>query len=203
MSATSLQDLYLQKLQMLLDAEQQTLQAMPDLIERVENEQLREVLDRHYRQTENHIERLRLLFDAHRQISGRMDCLSMRALIDETQGLLPGIEDSDTLDAFIIGAIQGIEHYEMAAYGTARTWAQELGYEDDALLLQRTLDEEGDADRTLTTIAEQTVNPEASDGLDREVRIIGGGQADRAHHGERQETTRTSPQSIRSRADSM
>jgi ferritin-like metal-binding protein YciE len=201
MSATSLQDLYFQKLQLLLDAEQQILEALPDLIERVENEQLRESLDNHYRQTENHAERLHLLFDGHRQISGRVECLSMRALVEEARSLLSSIEDSDTLDAFILATLQGIEHHEISAYGTARTWAAQLGFEDDAIVLQRTLDDEGEVDHELTSIAERTVNPEATQRAEKEVRIYGGGRADRPQESERQVPTRTSSPTIRSRAD--
>jgi len=93
--------------------------------------------------------------------------------------MLPNIHDPDTRDAFIIGAQQAIEHHEIAAYGTARTWAQQLGLDDDADLLQQTLDEEGKADKMLSQIAEQSVNQQASQGADREVGISSGGQGDR------------------------
>jgi ferritin-like metal-binding protein YciE len=180
MPATSLNDLYLQKLQLLLDAEEQGLQAMPQLAQRVQNPELRNALETHRRQTEQHVQRLQRL--AQRRSQGPENtpangCISMRALIEEAQTILPTIDDPDTIDAFIIGAQQGIEHHEIAAYGTARSWAQELGYDEDADLLQQTLDEEGEADELLTQIAERRVNREASEGADRQVGIGGGQRA--------------------------
>lgn len=176
MPATSLNDLYLQKLQLLLDAEEQGLQAMPQLAQRVQNSELRNALETHRRQTQQHVERLQRL--AQRRAQGPENtpangCISMRALVEEAQTILPTIQDADTLDAFIIGAQQAIEHHEIASYGTARTWARQLGYDEDADLLQQTLDEEGRADELLTQIAERSVNREASQGADREVGIAG------------------------------
>ena len=186
MPARSLNDLYLQKLQLLLDAEQQGLQAMPQLAQRVQNPQLREALETHRRQTEQHVERLQRMVGSRGQGAENIPangCISMRALIEEAQTILPNIQDPDTIDAFIIGAQQAVEHHEIAAYGTARTWAQTLGFDEDADLLQQTLDEEGEADELLTQIAERSVNREASQGADREVGIASGGQGDRAASG--------------------
>jgi ferritin-like metal-binding protein YciE len=186
MPANSLNDLYLQKLQLLLDAEEQGVQAMPQLAQRVHNDELRRALENHRRESEQHVRRLQQL--AQRRAQGPENtpangCISMRALIEEAQTILPTIKDPDTIDAFIIGAQQAIEHHEIASYGTARTWAQELGYDEDADLLQQTLDEEGNADQMLTQIAERRVNREASQGADREVGIASG-QGDRASRGD-------------------
>jgi ferritin-like metal-binding protein YciE len=186
MPANSLNDLYLQKLQLLLDAEEQGVQAMPQLAQRVQNDELRRALENHRRESEQHVQRLQQL--AQRRAQGPENtpangCISMRALIEEAQTILPTIEDPDTIDAFIIGAQQAIEHHEIASYGTARSWAQELGYDEDADLLQQTLDEEGNADQMLTQIAERRVNREASQGADREVGIASG-QGDRASRGD-------------------
>ena len=181
MPATSLQDLYAQKLQLLLDAEQQGLNAMPQLVQQVRNEQLRSALQQHHRETEGHVQRLQQLA-SNRQSGQRTqnkECISMRALIQEAQQMLPNIQDPDTIDAFIIGAQQAIEHHEIAAYGTARTWARQLGFDEDADLLQQTLDEEGKADKMLSSIAERSVNQQASQGSEREVGINSGGQGDR------------------------
>jgi ferritin-like metal-binding protein YciE len=186
MPATSLNDLYLQKLQLLLDAEQQGLRAMPQLAQRVQNPQLREALEMHRRQTEQQVERLQRMVGERAQGPENVPangCISMRALIEEAQTILPNIQDPDTVDAFIIGAQQAVEHHEIAAYGTARTWAETLGFDEDADLLQQTLDEEGEADELLTQIAEQGVNQEASQGADREVEIERGGQGDRSSSG--------------------
>jgi ferritin-like metal-binding protein YciE len=184
MAATSLQDLYQQKLQLLLDAEQQGLDAMPQLAQRVHDDMLRDALERHRGQTQEQVQRLQQLL-TNRELSGRRrECTSMRALIDEARSTLQGIEDPDAIDAFVIGAQQAIEHHEIAAYGTARTWAKELGFDRDAALLQRSLDEEGDADKQLTKIAEQRVNERATRGTEREVAVRSGGHADRSQSGE-------------------
>jgi ferritin-like metal-binding protein YciE len=185
MPATSLNDLYLQKIQLLLDAEEQGLQAMPQLARRAQNPELRNALETHRRQTEEHVHRLQRL--ARQRAQGPENtpangCVSMRALIEEAQTILPTIQDADTADAFIIGAQQAVEHHEIASYGTARTWAQQLGYAEDADLLQQTLDEEGEADEQLTRIAERSVNREASHGAEREVGI-GGSERDRSPRG--------------------
>jgi ferritin-like metal-binding protein YciE len=184
MAATSLQDLYLQKLQLLLDAEQQGLDAMPQLAQMVQNEKLRDAMQMHRRQTEEQVQRLTQLIGNRGRAAQSRECVSMRALIEEAQTMLPNIQDPDTIDAFIIGAQQAMEHHEIAAYGTARSWAQQLGYDDDADVLQRTLDEEGEADKMLSKIAERSVNERASQGADREVDIASGGQGDRSQSGE-------------------
>ena len=97
--------------------------------------------------------------------------------------MLPRIQDPDTIDAFIIAAAQAVEHHEIAAYGTARAWAEQLGFTDDANVLQNTLDEENRADKLLSSIAERSVNEQASDSADREVQVRSGGHADRAQSG--------------------
>ncbi|MFL5617448.1 MAG: DUF892 family protein [Gemmatimonadaceae bacterium] len=186
MPATSLNDLYLQKLQLLLDAEEQGLQAMPQLAQRVKNPKLRKALEAHRRQTEQHVQRLQRL--AQRRAQGPENtpangCVSMRALVEEAQTILPTIQDADTTDAFIIGAQQAVEHHEIASYGTARTWAQHLGYDEDADLLQQTLDEEEDTDELLTQIAERSVNREASKGADREAGIASSSERERSTRG--------------------
>jgi len=184
MPATSLQDLYLQKLQLLIDAEQQGLEAMPQLAQTVRNDKLRDAMQMHRRQTEEQVQRLQQLIGNRGRPSTSRECVSMRALIEEAQTMLPMIQDPDTIDAFVIGAQQAMEHHEIAAYGTARSWAQQLGFDDDADVLQRTLDEEGEADKMLTQIAERSVNERASQGADREVGIASGGQGDRSRSGE-------------------
>jgi ferritin-like metal-binding protein YciE len=183
MPATSLNDLYLQKLQLLLDAEERGLQAMPQLAQRVRNAELRDALETHRRQTEQHVQRLQKLVQRRQQGPENLPangCISMRALIDEAQEILPTIQDADTLDAYIIGAQQAVEHHEIASYGTARTWARQLGFGEDADLLQQTLDEEGETDKRLTRIAERSVNREAMHGAEREVGIASAGEGDRA-----------------------
>lgn len=179
MSATSLQDLYHQKLQMMLDAELFALQSMPELVAKAQTEELRVRLEQHAQQTKEHVRRLEQLFDSHGRQPDPLESRSLRAVVEEARTILPGIEDADTRDAYIIASAQAIEHHEIAAYGTARTWAAELGLTDDAQILQRTLEEEKQADRMLTMVAEAIVNAEAAES-EREVEVSSGGRADRA-----------------------
>jgi ferritin-like metal-binding protein YciE len=178
MPATSLDDLYSQKLQLLLDAEQQGVDAIPQLAQAVRDTKLRDALEMHRHQSEEHVRRLERLIGARSRPAQNRECVSIRALIEETQSTLSTIQDPDTIDAYVIGAQQAIEHHEIASYGTARSWAQQLGFEDDATSLQRTLDEENEADELLTRIAEDRVNERATKG-DREVKVARGREADR------------------------
>jgi ferritin-like metal-binding protein YciE len=184
MPATSLDDLYSLQLQLLLDAEQQGLDAMPQFAQAVHDTKLRDALEMHRRQSEEHVRRLERLISARRGSAPNRKCVSMRALIEETQSTLATIQDPDTIDACVIGAQQAIEHHEIASYGTARAWAQQLGLEDDATALQRTLDEEGEANELLSIIAERRVNERAAQGSDREVELVRAGEADRARRDE-------------------
>jgi ferritin-like metal-binding protein YciE len=184
MQIMSLHGLYELKLRQTLDAEEQMADAGPHMAREVHNEPLRNALEEHLRQSEGHFTRLHRVME-HRGIEAKSkECVSGRALIKEAQTMLRSIEDDDTRDAFIICAQQGIEHHEIASYGTLRTWAEELGYLNDAVLLQQTLDEESQADETLSEIAERRVNAQASRGADREVGISSGGQGDRSRSGE-------------------
>jgi ferritin-like metal-binding protein YciE len=183
MPTTSLGDLYLQQLQLLRDAEKQGLDAMPHLAQLVRDTKLCDTLQTHRRQSQEHLRRLERLIGSRGQPARSGECVSMRALIEEALDTLATIEDPDTIDAFVIGAQQAIEHHEIAAYGTARSWARQLGFDEDANVLQQTLDEEGAADELLSTIAEGRVNERASQGAEREVEIARGGQADRSRIG--------------------
>jgi ferritin-like metal-binding protein YciE len=184
MQIMSLQGLYELKLRQTLDAEEQMADAGPHLAREVRNEELQSALEQHIRQSDGHITRLHRVME-HRGIEAKSkECVSARALIKEAQTTLRSIEDDDTRDAYIICAQQGMEHHEIASYGTLRTWAEELGYLDDAITLQQTLDEESEADEMLSEIAERRVNARASQGTDREVGISSGGQGDRSRSGE-------------------
>jgi ferritin-like metal-binding protein YciE len=150
----TIQDLY--------SAETQALEAMPQLMERAQNDQLRQAFQVHQRETEQQVTRLE-------QIAQQMGidpegetCMAMQGLIDEAQDLLSQLEDDQLADAAIIGAAQKMEHYEIAAYGTARTLAQQAGQNEIADLLDQTLQEEKSTDEKLTTIATSNVNQQAA-----------------------------------------
>ncbi len=162
MPANSLQDLFATKLQMMYDAEQQGLEAMPLMAQQLSSPELQQAFETHRMQTEQQVRRLEQLFQQLGQSPQRQACTSMQALIQEAQQTLSQIQDPSTRDAFLIGAQQAIEHHEIAAYGTARAWAQQLGHTEAANLLQQTLAEEEQTDALLSDMAEQMVNQQAA-----------------------------------------
>jgi ferritin-like metal-binding protein YciE len=171
MALESLQELYLEQLRDLHSAERQIIDALPKMIEKTSHPELRRGFELHLRQTE---EQLRRLEEIGRRIGkdlGGHKCKGMEGLLEEGEELMKERADSDVLDAALIAAAQRVEHYEMAGYGCARTYARLLGLEDDAKTLQRTLDEEGETDHKLTELAERVVNIEAlmGEGADRDV----------------------------------
>jgi ferritin-like metal-binding protein YciE len=169
MPTNSLQDLYLTKLQLIYDAELQALESYPKLVETIQHTELKQAFQTHMDQTRDQVQQLEQLFASNGLQGGqRGQCVSMRALIQEAQQMLPQIQDAATRDAFLIGAAQAMEHLEISSYGTARTWAQQLGRDQDAQVLERILQQEEQTDKLLTRIAEGLVNRDAARG-DREV----------------------------------
>ena len=164
MPVDSLQDLYQQKLTMILDAEQQGLQAYPQMLGMVQHDELRQSLQTHMQQTQQQVEQLQGLMQQGGQSQQGQRCVSMQALIQEAQQMVGQIQDPDTRDAFLIGAAQAMEHHEIAAYGTARAWARQLGREQDVQVLEQILDQEKQTDALLTRLAERRVNQEAAAG---------------------------------------
>ena len=188
MALESLQDLYLEQLRDLHSAERQILEALPKMIKQTKHAELRQAFENHRRQTEEQLRRLD-------QIGGRTKkeltghkCVGMEGLLKEGEKLMEERADSDVLDAALISAAQKVEHYEMAGYGCARTYARMLGLDDDAKLLQRTLDEEGETDHLLTALAERVVNVEAMVGDDARARSAGTSASKRAARGDGTET---------------
>jgi ferritin-like metal-binding protein YciE len=116
----------------------------------------------HLEQTRHHVERLEQIFRSAGRDADRETCEGIEGLLEEGEGIIHAKGDEVTRDAGLISAAQRVEHYEMAVYGSIRAFAHQLGRQDFADLLQRTLDEEGEADRKLTRIAEQQVNPTAA-----------------------------------------
>ncbi|MFL5576408.1 MAG: ferritin-like domain-containing protein, partial [Gemmatimonadaceae bacterium] len=162
MAANSLQDLYTMKLQMMYDAERQGLDFLPRLVQMARNDDLRTGLEAHRRQSEEHVRRLERMFQDRGQQPQPQECVSMRALIQESERTMRNVQDPDAMDALIIAADQAVEHHEIADYGTARTWARQAGREGEADILDRILQEEKGTDQLLSDIAERIVNPEAA-----------------------------------------
>lgn len=158
----SLDDLFVHELKDLYDAEQQLTDALPKMAEKAKNPTLRKAFQNHLLQTEKHVERLESVFEHRGLEPDRETCAAMAGLVKEGGIVLDADGNADVIDAALIAAAQRVEHYEIAAYGTARCFAHHLGDEYAAELLGQTLDEEKATDQQLTKIAESAVNPSTS-----------------------------------------
>jgi len=162
MGMESLRELYVDELKDLYNAEQQLTKALPKMAEASSHPDLKNAFREHLRQTEGQIARLEQIFEQLGRGPRGKHCKGMAGLIEEGEEMIKEGGDADTLDAALICAAQKVEHYEMAGYGTVRTWAYLLGEAEACRLLQQTLDEEGQADKKLTALAESHVNQEAT-----------------------------------------
>jgi ferritin-like metal-binding protein YciE len=154
----SLRDLLLEELRDLYNAEIQLTDALPKMAEAAGSADLKAAFEHHLDETEVHVLRLeKMLERLSEKVSGET-CEAMKGLIKEGELIIKAEGDPDVRDAGLIGAAQRVEHYEIAGYGTARTLARRLGENEIASALQQTLDEEGEADKKLTSIAESQVN---------------------------------------------
>lgn len=150
----SLEDLFIHELRDLYSAESQLVNALPKMAQAATSADLREAFNHHLEQTRNHKKRLDTIFNQLGTTSGGEECEAMKGLIKEGESVINAQAHSTVKDAALIAAAQRVEHYEMAGYGTVRTYAKELGHSEVASLLQQTLDEEGDANKKLTGLAE-------------------------------------------------
>lgn len=153
MAIASLKDLYLDELGDLYDAETQIIRHLPRLAERTRMPELRETLMKHCQVSRLHLERLDLIFTHWNERRKSRPCLALAGIVQEADDRLNQVTTADVCDAAMIGVIQRIQHYEMAAYGCARLYARRLNRPDEARLLQETLDDEVRADHRLTEIA--------------------------------------------------
>jgi ferritin-like metal-binding protein YciE len=152
MKLSNLHDLYLHKLADLYSAEKQILEALPKMIDKASNRELTKALSDHLEQTRTQAERLDRI-NSSRQFDTAMKCKGIHGIIAEGSETIMEIKDTATRDAQIITAAQSVEHYEIAGYGSAKAFADELGFDEDADLLEQTLKEEGEADKLLSKIA--------------------------------------------------
>jgi len=166
MELQSLRELFLTELQELYFAEKQITAALPRMAKAASFRALRKAFKSHLNETEGHVERLEKIFDELVVSASAGDSEGIEGLIRDTERLISEDAEPEVLDAGLIAAAQKVEHYEMAAYGTVRTYAELLGRKDIAKLLQRTLDEEKQADRKLNAIAEEINVEERSSPLD-------------------------------------
>jgi len=161
MKLDTLKKLYLEELRDLYSAETQLVKALPKMVKGASSAELKRAFESHLEQTEEHIERLDEIFNRLDEKPTGKTCKAMKGLIEEGSEMLEQEGDESVIDAGLIGAAQRVEHYEIASYGTVRTFADLLGEDDAAGLLQQTLDEEGETDKELSQLAEGIVNEEA------------------------------------------
>jgi len=158
----SLKKLYIDELRDLYSAETQLVKALPKMAKKASSPELKQAFEDHLEETKGHVNRLEEIFEELEEKPTGKTCKGMKGLIEEGEEVIDKNGDEAVLDAALIGAAQRVEHYEMAGYGTARTFATHLGEDNAADLLQETLDEEGEADKKLTEIAEEGINFEAA-----------------------------------------
>ncbi|HEV3510927.1 MAG TPA: ferritin-like domain-containing protein [Candidatus Sulfotelmatobacter sp.] len=163
MRKDSLRQLYIDELKDLYNAETQLVKALPKMAKASSNAELRRAFEEHLRQTSEQVSRLERIFDALGEKPTGKKCLGMEGLVKEGSETMQEDYDDAVMDAAIIGAAQRVEHYEIAGYGTVRTFAELLGENEHVSLLEETLTEEKKADETLTQLAEN-INAQAAKG---------------------------------------
>jgi ferritin-like metal-binding protein YciE len=162
MKAGSMMELYVSELQDMFAAEEMLIRALPKMAERSNSPELADAFQHHLSETKEHSNRLREIITRLGHKPGGERCKAMEGLIAEGEDILKARGEDDVRDAGIIVAAQKVEHYEIAGYGSLCAFARHLGRQEDMSLLQATLEEEKNADRTLTNIAESEINVEAS-----------------------------------------
>jgi ferritin-like metal-binding protein YciE len=161
MKLDTLQKLYTEELRDLYNAENQLLKALPKMAKGASSEELKDAIEKHLEQTKGHVQRLEQVFDQLGEKAKGKTCRAMKGLVEEGSEILEQDGDDSVIDAGIIVAAQKVEHYEIASYGSVRTFANLLGQNKAAELLQATLNEESEANELLNRLAETVVNPEA------------------------------------------
>lgn len=162
MKLDSMENLFLHELKDLLSAEKQLVKALPKMAKGASSDALKEAITDHLEQTKTHVERLETIFEDLGKAARAEHCKAMEGLVEEGAELLEEDGDAMVKDAALIGAAQRVEHYEISAYGTARTLAELLGQKNAVKLLQQTLDEEKETDAKLTELAMSEINVEAA-----------------------------------------
>lgn len=166
MNLKTLHDVYVHELKDIYSAEKQIIEALPKMVDNASNSDLQKAFSEHLEQSQTHLEHVNRLLNEIDVNPGNVKCEGMEGLINEGEEVIKTAGSNDAKDAALIAAAQRVEHYEMAAYGCARTYARLLGYNDAADTLQTILDQEGETDKKLTKLAEggflsQGINQEA------------------------------------------
>jgi ferritin-like metal-binding protein YciE len=158
----TMDDLFVHTLRDMYYAEKKIIQALPEMIEKATDPQLKQGFQTHLAETENQVNRLDRVFQLHGKEPSGVDCPAIDGIIEEADDVAGEVEDKSVLDGALIAAAQAVEHYEIARYGTLVAWANQLGRSDCATLLQQNLDEEKATDKKLTAMAESRVNRQAA-----------------------------------------
>jgi ferritin-like metal-binding protein YciE len=175
----SLKKLYVEELKDLYSAESQLVKALPKMAKAASSDDLRQGFEEHLEQTKGHVQRLEKVFQALEETPKGKKCKGMEGLIAEGADVMEEDFEGNLMDAALIGAAQRVEHYEIAAYGTVRAFAKELGQTEQASLLTETLEEEKETDEKLTELAQQ-INAQANEGEERKEEAIGKKKSRRA-----------------------
>lgn len=158
----TMNDLYVHQLQDVYYAEKQIIKSLPGMIKKVTDSDLKAGLQKHLQETETQVTRLDQVFKLLGLKPTAVDCPAIDGIIKEANEVAGDVADKEVLDAAIIASAQAVEHYEIARYGTLIAWSHQLGRDDAAAILQKTLDEEKAADKKLTNVAESKVNRKAA-----------------------------------------
>jgi ferritin-like metal-binding protein YciE len=158
----TMDDLFVHTLRDIYYAENQIVKALPDMIEKATDPQLKQGFQSHLAETKNHVKRVEEVFRMHGVEAGGVDCPAIDGIIEEADEVAGEVDDKQVLDAALIAAAQAVEHYEMTRYGTLIAWAKQLGRSDCASMLQKNLDEEKAVDQKLTAMAERSINRKAA-----------------------------------------
>ena len=156
MNLETLKELYVQELRDLYNAENQLVKALPKMAKGASSDELKDAFEKHLEQTKGHVQRLEQVFEELGEKSKGKTCQAMKGLVEEGSEVLEADGEESVIDAAIIVAAQKVEHYEIASYGSARTFAKLLSQKKAAELLQTTLDEESEANELLNGLAEST-----------------------------------------------
>ena len=188
MQGNSLQELYVEQLRDLYNAEQQLVKALPKMAKAAQSEGLRQGIAEHLEQTKGHVDRLQQIFSAMDESPKGKKCAGMEGLVEEGEEVIKEHSSGGVLDAGLIGAAQRVEHYEIAAYGTVRSFAELLGESQAVDLLQQILEEEKETDEKLTELSKE-INTQA----------LSSAQSEETEDEQQEEETSRPPQSQRTR----
>lgn len=161
MKIENMEELFLAEIEDLYDCEKRLTKALPKMAKASTSPELRQAFESHLQETQGHVERLEKVFSEMGKKPKAEACEAIKGLIEEGEQMISNTEHSPLRDAGIIAAANRVEHYEIAAYGSARTFAQTLGLKSAVTLLEQTLEEEKKADKKLTQLAETMINHEA------------------------------------------